>query len=247
MARIIKHKEVLRNNRTIKIGFLTHTKEAFLLSFCKWEFLRRNKKYQKDFDKHVRAITITEDNMEEISDYFMEKWGIYAKDYKYSMSVAKAKDLSFKKEDLELIPRFIGLRERVECLTGQWKKNPTMSGGLEPISKEEMAKIEHIELKVNLLTHKNTLLKDFEEIIDWWQSFKKKYGSLKVSSMRIKDWEIYWKIFDLKEKNPKLTYGQLAMKLNGTKGFSRDEEDKIRKAYLKCRELIEGGYRNINL
>lgn len=240
-------KEIKKRRRANnKFPFWHYSKETFLLSFCKWEFLRRNEAYRKDYDSYLNTPGTAD--FYKVNGCFLDKWGIYPADYKKTLSRENIENLTYKRKfDSLRIPNFIAsMCPPVHCLTPEAIE--TDDGKIidyEPIPDEDLANINEIDLRINLSTHKTATMKAIEEIIDRWQKRKKEYGKAIISPIRIDDWEFYWKIYDLKEENKEITFKEISIEVFSDD--TRNGEDRTSKAYKKCCELINGGYRKISL
>ncbi len=223
-------------------------KDYLLLNFCKWEFLRRNKKYQRDYERWIRKPGGSP-SLKAI-DYFQKKWELsYPADYKESLKLKEVLNLSNPNEfAYAKIPNFLPISEFVECLTPEkiFSDGRVLGGGrIKYISQEKLAKVSTIILKVNLKAHKKELFKEIDEIITKWQDRKKKYGELIVLRKRVGDWKKYLKVYDYKAQNPEATLKTIAKKTLKIEEPLRSDEDKIYKMLKKCKELIDGDYAKI--
>lgn len=241
----------------------TVKKELKEIGYYKWQFLRRNKEYQKDFDEYANEKEDAlfrfenEDKFEAWDqsrvDEFYEKWGInYPCDYK-----EKTPDLLFgishDAEPVVLQRRVPVKRPRGEVVTGY---NYTSADTLIRHGKKEIRMPHTAVFCINLNHPKGKIMPLFEEKLDNLLKRRKKMSrqyrtkpkfhqaQLTPLSPRKRNlYDEYLRIWDFVEKNKdKKTWKQITKKLYPKGSVSVHMLIERHKA---CKELIEGGYVDI--
>ena len=87
--------------------------------------------------------------------------------------------------------------------------------------------------------------------MDTWQKRKLRYGKLRLTHntkmKSIKGLEQELRLYDLRQVHPNYSFKKLAQIVRRKSPEEINESDRswAEKAYKKCREMIEGGYRGI--
>jgi hypothetical protein len=223
------------------------TQRELDVAYYKWEFLRRNERYIRDYERIACDFTkLLPLEKIKISKYFEGEYGIY---YPFN----PRRKIGRKKTQI-LVSAFS--LSPAHCMTSKYRmpsklhhkssSSSTLAEILEhtkQIPEEELAKLSSIDIRVNLAYTKEAMLKEVSKILDEWLPLRKKHKTILNKRLQFKEYETYLKTYDLKKKN--LTFNQIASKLKRTTG--RGWEDRLCKNHKACCELIDGGYRKIKL
>lgn len=225
-------------------------KEHDKIQKYKWEFLRRNKKYQQGYDKFNKADTNfyrdNPDATEEDYDtwlqaqqaYFDEKWFINW-------------PLDYKRKKPRPHPRInIGMDHPVIICN---KKNNCNKGDMLLFRDGRSERIpQQLGICVDLNYPKGVIKTQVEKVIDdavdaRTKAFKKYRYKKDFRQAQLTLYDTYLKVWDLSNKNKK--GGWIAKKIYPNDENSYDSgypaTHRIMEEYKECKKLIDGDYVNI--
>jgi hypothetical protein len=112
-------------------------------------------------------------------------------------------------------------------------------------TEQELAKTDYIDIRVHLGFRRETVLKEVLEIIERWQERRVRY--VESASLRYGDFKEYWKLYDARIKDLEVSWAVFGTKYLKKKKSEVTPSDvsRLDKAFKKCEELIDGGYRKI--
>jgi len=241
--------------------------EIFLIPHIKWEFVRRNPEYKKDYEEWLDRITPTWEKPEDLYDKIGEKWGFPPIDYRLPLKkkhsvVAK---WMLDKKYYEQCKRYMddkyfsyfdswGSLVMINWLSKDAMEYPFKLKGkklsLDEIkfngqskdNRENCEGIKTINLSINLLYPKDQILYAVNRFID---NFKKmsKVSYIK-SRKRMQKYLDCLKIYDLRQDGK--TFPQIVNKLYSNSSTAYDTLlNQVQREYRRAAQLINGGYRQI--
>ena len=228
----------------IRAGVLTK-REALCLKY-RWEFLRRNREYQKDY----RYITINLKVADIIRNQYpkhlvdealgvLSKWGLLnpiPPGLSFSDLLEGDKKLkSFHIDSLSVNDFAIDIYDSPDSLS---QKDLYVKGSL-------------VKMYVNMRFPKEKILDEFELLVDQWQKplkkmLKKLPHSKSEKRLQLKQYEKYLKVYDDYQKG--MSMAKLAKKFysNYIRLSGKDyAERKVLRDLNACLRLIHGGYKQI--
>lgn len=250
MKKKIKHSIRLYNGYKEKLS-----QEELEFIALKFELLRRNKEYQKFYEKY-KAIFYDTNNTgcsPEEKDLFSRiryDFGIC-----FPLDPSRKVTKSFLKKDV--------MRSRILCdlldarpvmdrtpVTGpSLKGNKDEQGRLkwEPIPEKFLARTHILKLEVNINYSEKIIVQEVRKILRSHTQLKRKY-KLDRKRFRPSDLKYYLKIWDYKQAYPNATWKTIARAIYPKSlHIERVQEDKVAKAYKACCQLIAGDYKKITL
>jgi len=202
---------------------------------AKWEFLRRNKWYQKDFDEHSKEQRIKlrrggkeyKDWKLEKEDYFLNKW-----------EIAKPTDYKKSTEELGFMPSFV---EKIAELCIQEDYTPYHCRNIVSLRNGELRSFDwHVGIKVNLNYPKQRIMPALEQALDKVILARQKEFGYR-SRLPLSEYERYCRIYDLKKQGK--TYKEIALivfRAEKAKEYDRCLQ-KSKEGYKQAKRLIDGG------
>lgn len=226
-----------------------YSKIAEQVQYYKWEFLRRNSKYEKDldaFNKKGCFFEICETKNKALRDRklkvfnkanrdFAKRWGLY---------YLPNPDYPSPDEDLETIKLF-GHKE----IMFPYATRPNFHEidlGAEWGFKNKPNNLNQIKIEINLSRPKENILYEVGRIVDALKKVRKHKGMELKGRNRFFDYEGYLQVYDL--KNQDWSWERIVKKFYKIHIGHREYKyltREIKRDYEKCKELIDGGYKKI--
>jgi hypothetical protein len=228
-----------------------------LAIFYRWEFLRRNKNYCKDLKKLRKDTEKQEqvplENNKEFEkscmwvknswEGFAKQWGLMlAGDYfplpekEFNMLTDREKIMLLSHSTKPGWPQFVFIanaiiRQKMKILNF-------------PIYNEKTLDSIKIEINLNFPNHK--IMREIEYIVQIMKSLRKKKGFKDNAKPRYDAYNDFLKIYDLRE-NKNMKYKNICVKVlkKDIRKVTREDEDKIAKAYKRAKKIVQSEYRNI--
>ena len=200
----------------------------------KWEFLRRNSKYQRDYKRR--------DRLQE--SYWLKKYGIGSPldpSYVFNGVNIKAKDLHLF--DLNPLPAVtvVGFQDTPLNYKDFEKEF------LIDTSDFDRHKASVVVVKIDLRVKREKTIKEFKKKLTIW---RKNCGVLNLSKPRFGCYKEYLDIFDLYAS--KKTFRKIAARVYSklwttttTGSTKKDIIRKVKENLVACKKLIDGGYKEI--
>lgn len=208
--------------------------EDFLIAKYKWEFVRRNKFYRRDY-KNIWLPVLKKNSTRKalrVSRYFQRKYGLFEPRSPYlpSPECKKGRGKNFA----WLFPS-----------DAVWCKD-LLCDALPKNRKRIKKGFDKIHLEIDMRFPKERIMKSVEETINNCLAIlPKKYKDVN-SRKRFSQYEGYLKIFDLRNKG--CSWNQLAEKFYKN-DIDRNElnyaKRKAKRDYERCAKLVESGFRQI--
>lgn len=193
---------------------------------AKWEFLRRWPKYRADFKNQKKFP----------QDYWRKQYGIISPVDPASPSYSWSVRALFWPD-----PSIVVVNAKDSKLTYLDTERET---SLENDPSLDVNKIHTLVIEVNIRDKRERILKDFsEKVILYQKAMKIDYRARQRS--RYKDYEAYLRIYDLIIENG-MPVAKVAKTEKHFKNYAPDEaKKKVRRYLARAKELVAGGYRQI--
>jgi hypothetical protein len=223
--------------------------------YYKWEFLRRNKQYQKDYDIYDAEKDLFK--KEQLKYIIQERWGVTPANYRKNyLTLINPKwkgylsgGLCFKQQFrlFNILQVDAWSEQSLEEKMGNPKKIefkelvPTIiSRETNPI--QNFQEMKTLRLVLDLRYPKKTLLDRYEKTVSLYKRFVKNFP-LNPSRRRVEDWEHYLEIYDLVQK--KWSWDKLVKKYSKKKiGFVpyKNLVREVKRDYVAAEQIVNGGY-----
>ncbi len=238
-------------------------KELRIIALYKWEFLRRNKEYQEDYDRYAKEEQKMRFRLEgeekfdswkqEQASEFFVKWGIlYPYNYK-NKNLGHDLDVSNDSPPVmrQMKLPFKGKRGKIV------RKNYPVWGDLVVnVNGREVRIPDTVVFSFNLNYPKGKIMplleKELDKLIEKRSELLKKYNvkpsykQAQITPLSLKKrnlYDEYLRIWDAVEKyKNKRTWAWMAKKLYPTGTVS---EHNMRERYKECKAMVDGGYVDI--
>lgn len=226
----------------------TPTKELILHARAKWEFLRRNEHYVKDYNDKK---TFPKD----IKQPLNHNWGTIM-DFDHRASFEDIAQSFFMIElsnhtDDDEAAYIIACQQAAHAVDVSIIPSVYFSNLTFPEYNDSDPENCHsaffdtgvLDVKVNLNFSKRQLMKDFESLIDLIRPIKESFIPEKQGLKRLRKkhrydmYPIYWQVFDMKKKG--LTYRQIAKEIYPQEEDQLNAETKAKQYYKEAERLIK--------
>lgn len=221
----------------------------------KWEFLRRNPDYKKDYNNRHKFIDSKAPYLEMLKNrHFYKKYGI-AFVFDPNLSYENlSKEINLKKgfdltKDifewaLDAEPSII-IDGVSDVPVSKIVDDLIEDSVRDEIEKIQMKNVVTLHMQVNLLRNETDLKNHFEKLIKFWKKTTK--------STQWAMFDTYLQIWDYRnpKRSKKLTFAKIAEKVypqdsgKGIKSNILSAERKVIRNYNSCESLIKGGYKHI--
>lgn len=195
----------------------------------KWEFLKRNINYQRDYKKFIDEKKKLKTNAKDTSVhlYSSELTPIY---FQRNYHIREPIDPNSAHGPMSY-------DSAAECIDDGPFFDVDAGGKLRiiPLSKEQIINKDMIEVYVWLNRPKAQIMDELEQIIDHWLEARSKYMNSKLKRQRFKEWDQYLRIWDLRAQ--KRSFQQIGLEL-WPKEKIKISEDRAKKGYYRAHELI---------
>lgn len=222
------------------------TKREMLCLKYRWEFLRRNKEYQKDFAYITGTLKVTDIIRNRYPDSLVHK--VLNILVKWNLLNPISPELPFNaliKSDKKFKSFYLDSLVVNEL---------AIDGSLDPdsLSREDLyVKGSMVELCVDMKFPKEKILDEFELLVDKWQKPLKKMikafpNSEPEKRLQVNQYEKYLKVYDAHRKG--MSFAKLAKKFYSgyIESSGKDyAERKVLRDINGCLRLIHGGYKQI--
>lgn len=202
----------------------------FLIAKYRWEFLRRNKQYIKDYHSGKRYP----------NKHWVKEYDIYppfdpSDDFPKSLKDQRNMPLY---DELSPLPPIVIQSISHSPITGKEVAQEKFT--LPPrLKKENLQKISTLTLLVDITHRERLILSEFKKLISYWKNIRK--TTLKI---RLTQYKRYLQIYNLKEK--RWSWTRLANRFHpDDKGGIDYAKQKVMLDYKRCKKLINGGYKQI--
>ena len=230
--------------------------KSFQLARYKWEFLRRSKEYRDDYKLVIRLRNALRSRqprkrLERLLSLLSEgerrardAWGLsgwldpsnsFPEDI---LEAALLHDLfPFPEPAIKVWTRPPeGSQEKIKAAVTS--PSPEKFEAVHAVFRE----VKWLNVGINLEASWSSIVADLEMVIREWK--RQRGGTRRESRVRLSVYDDYLKIYDLREQG--LSFVKIGRRLYPSYS-RRDAEEKVRKAYKACLQLISGGYQKIRL
>jgi len=237
----------------------------------RWEFLRRNKNYQKDYDRWEQYERPTWETPKSPYPEIFKKYLFPPLDYKLSYKeLLKERDKQIKKHSTG---NGLTTKEEERCWAYEWCSSDISGDSMvvqmcyddlkapfgigddleERLDVQKYSDDETIKISINLEYPKEIILNEVEYWIDFYNYIRKEYDKIPQKRKRLKEYQKYLDVYDLKTK--KKNYDQIVQtvfKKDYEKATGMGEEldldsviTKAKRYYREAKRLVNGGYKEI--
>lgn len=227
----------------------------------KWEFLRRNKAYIKDYEKYAG-----ENNYDKWFDFFQKKYGILSPlnpKVSFFESVKESKKIRIKNKGKRssFAKRFAKVKYALIAeYLHYWAKGAfcldndnhyvshDIDGNVdtEPLSDNEIKEKDAIKILIDLDAPLRRILSETQKIVKQWQERRSKVVKNSANRLRLSEYKRYIEVYDL--KNQGWAWDELAEKfyeMDVERGDINYAKRKVKRDYGRCKKIIDGDYRQI--
>jgi hypothetical protein len=214
-------------------------KRGYIIKY-KWEFLRRNKKYNQDYLSRGKLS----------SDYWLKEYGIsmsFDPKKKHSNLSRKSLERFLFEGSLDNVPTIVVKDvSTVPMNEGDENYQDEASNKLNFQGEEYASKVATLKLLVNVLKKKEDIVSRFERIISAVKdNIIKKPLLAKKAQWAMYD--TYLAVYDLRhpKSGKRRTFSQIARVVYPNDSDLESSLRKINRNYEEAKKLVEGGYRYI--
>jgi hypothetical protein len=225
-------------------------------AFYKWEFMRRNENYGKELKQLIAGIAKREkvspsepkfeaayNWVRSSREQFAKRWGLVLTGADFPLPKKEFKSLSLSQKSM-LLPY---------ATDPGWPKFYSMANLMAkhkvkifnfPIYDEKT--IDSINIGINLRYPHRVIMLEVEYIVRIMKSLRKKKGFRDNVKHHYAVYSDFLKIYDLRE-NENMKFKNIWAKVlkKNIKRVTREDEDKIAKAYKRAKKIVQSEYRNI--
>lgn len=211
----------------------------------KWEFLRRNKEYQNEYDNFTKA----KKNGKEVSWDNRSKYGLFAADYRNKYpglikndGVDEAVVFYSELKPSEVLR--VNAWSKQSLADSRWNLSRLKFKAMNPNDVPKLKKMKLLQLIVDIRYPKETLFKNFKTMVNFYKNF---VTDIRIDKRkRFGEYDRYLAVYDLFEEG--WSWDRLARKfykadMERSSNYARK---KVKRDYERCLKLIDGGYRQIS-